>query len=69
MITASVIGGVSILGGTGTVIGSTLAAMLFGTIASAFVFVGISAYWRGAVIGVLILATVLADMARRRGLR
>ena len=29
VITASVIGGVSILGGTGTVIGSTLAAILF----------------------------------------
>ena len=66
VITAAVIGGVSILGGTGTVIGSTLAAVLFGTIESAFVFVGISAYWRGAVIGLLILATVLADMARRR---
>ena len=66
VITAAVIGGVSILGGTGTVIGSTLAAILFGAIDSAFVFVGISAYWRGAVIGLLILATVLADMARRR---
>ncbi len=66
VITAAVIGGVSILGGTGTVIGSTLAALLFGAIASAFVFVGISAYWRGAVIGLLILVTVLADMARRR---
>ncbi len=66
VITAAVIGGVSILGGTGTVIGSTLAAMLFGAIASAFVFVGISPYWRGAVIGSLILVTVLADMARRR---
>ena len=66
IITAAVIGGVSILGGTGTVIGSTLAAILFGTIESAFVFVGISAYWRGAVIGLLILVTVLADMARRR---
>ena len=60
------IGGVSILGGTGTVIGSSLAAVLFGAIASAFVFVGISAYWRGAVIGLLILITVLADMVRRR---
>lgn len=66
VITAAVIGGVSILGGTGTVVGSTLAAMLFGAIASAFVFVGISPYWRGAVIGTLILITVLADMARRR---
>ena len=69
IITAAVIGGVSILGGTGTVIGSTLAALLFGAIASAFVFVGISAYWRGAVIGLLILITVLADMIRRRGMR
>ena len=66
VITAAVIGGVSILGGTGTVIGSSLAAVLFGAIASAFVFVGISAYWRGAVIGLLILVTVLADMVRRR---
>ncbi|MFO1048592.1 MAG: hypothetical protein U1E52_11930 [Geminicoccaceae bacterium] len=34
IITASVVGGVSILGGTGTVIGSTLAAVLLAAIAS-----------------------------------
>lgn len=66
VITASVIGGVSILGGTGTVIGSTLAAILFATIGSALIFLNVSAYWLRAVLGLLILATVLADMARRR---
>jgi len=66
VITAAVIGGVSILGGTGTVIGSTLAAILFATIGSALIFVGVSAYWLRAVLGLLILATVLADIARRR---
>ncbi len=65
IITASVIGGVSILGGTGTVIGSTLAAILFAAIGSAMIFVNVSAYWLRAVIGFLILVTVLADMARR----
>ena len=65
IITASVIGGVSILGGTGTVIGSTLAAILFAAIGSAMIFVNVSAYWLRAVIGVLILVTVLVDMARR----
>jgi ribose/xylose/arabinose/galactoside ABC-type transport system permease subunit len=65
IITASVIGGVSILGGTGTVIGSTLAAVLFAAIGSAMIFVNVSAYWLRAVIGVLILVTVLVDMARR----
>lgn len=66
VITASVIGGVSILGGTGTVIGSTLAAILFAAIGSALIFLNVSAYWLRAVLGLLILATVLADMARRR---
>jgi ribose/xylose/arabinose/galactoside ABC-type transport system permease subunit len=65
IITASVIGGVSILGGTGTVIGSTLAAVLFAAIGSAMIFVNVSAYWLRAVIGLLILVTVLVDMARR----
>ena len=65
IITASVIGGVSILGGTGTVIGSTLAAILFSAIGSAMIFVNVSPYWLRAVIGVLILVTVLVDMERR----
>jgi ribose/xylose/arabinose/galactoside ABC-type transport system permease subunit len=66
IITASVIGGVSILGGSGTVVGSTLAAVLFSAIASALIFVNVSAYWLRAVLGLLILGTVLVDMARRR---
>ncbi|MGR9202191.1 ABC transporter permease [Rhizobium leguminosarum] len=66
VITAAVIGGVSILGGTGTVIGSTLASILFATIGSALIFTNVSAYWLRAVIGLLILVTVLADMVRRR---
>ncbi|MFT3989555.1 ABC transporter permease [Aestuariivirga sp.] len=66
IITASVIGGVSILGGTGTVIGSTLAAILFAAINSSLVFLNVSAYWLRSVLGLMILATVLADMARRR---
>ena len=65
IITASVIGGVSILGGTGTVIGSTLAAILFSAIGSAMIFVNVSPYWLRAVIGLLILLTVLVDMERR----
>ena len=66
VITASVVGGVSILGGTGTVIGSTLAAILLSAIGSALIFINISAYWLQAVQGTLILVTVLVDLARRR---
>ncbi len=66
IITASVVGGVSILGGTGTVIGSTLGAILIHVIPSAMIFASISDYWRQAVQGLLILITVLADLYRRR---
>lgn len=66
IITASVVGGVSILGGLGSVVGSTLAAILLAAIASSLIFVNVSPYWIRAVQGVLILATVLADLWRRR---
>src|ERR671919_1748296 len=66
IITASVVGGVSILGGTGTVIGSTLAAILIATIGSSLIFINVSPYWLRAVQGVLILLTVLADLWRRQ---
>lgn len=66
IITSSVVGGVSILGGTGTVIGATLAAILLNMIRSAMVFINVSPFWLQAVQGVLILATVLVDLLRRR---
>lgn len=66
IITASVVGGVSILGGTGTVIGSTLAAVLLAAIGSSLIFINVSPYWLKAVQGLLILLTVLADLMRRR---
>lgn len=66
IITASVVGGVSILGGVGTVVGSTLAAILLAAIGSSLIFINISPYWLRAVQGVLILLTVLADLWRRR---
>jgi ribose transport system permease protein/rhamnose transport system permease protein len=66
VITASVVGGVSILGGVGTVVGSTLAAILLAEIASALVFINVSPYWIHAVQGTLILLTVIVDIMRRR---
>jgi ribose/xylose/arabinose/galactoside ABC-type transport system permease subunit len=66
IITSAVVGGVSILGGKGTVIGATLAAILLNAIRSGMTFVGISPFWIQAVQGILILVTVLIDLIRRR---
>jgi rhamnose transport system permease protein len=66
IITAAVVGGVSILGGVGTVVGATLAAILIAEITSALVFINVSPYWTDALRGALILATVVADILRRQ---
>ena len=66
VITAAVVGGVSILGGVGSVVGATLAAILIAEITSALVFINVSPYWTDAVKGALILVTVIADILRRQ---
>ncbi len=65
VITSAVVGGVSILGGKGTVIGAMLAAILLNTIRSGMIFVNVSPFWIQAVQGLLILVTVLIDLVRR----
>lgn len=66
IITSAVVGGVSILGGKGTVIGATLAAILLNAIRSGMIFINVSPFWIQAVQGALILITVLIDLIRRR---
>lgn len=66
VITSTVIGGVSILGGTGTIIGALLGAVLLQTIGTALVFLHIRAEWFQTVQGSLILLTILLDVFRRR---
>ena len=65
VITAAVVGGVSILGGKGTVVGAMLAAILLSAIRSGMIFVNVSPFWIQAVQGILILVTVLVDLVRR----
>jgi len=66
VITSAVIGGVSILGGTGTIVGALLGAILLQTIGTALVFLHIRAEWFQTVQGSLILLTILLDVFRRR---
>src|SRR5258708_5481675 len=66
IITAAVVGGVSILGGVGAGVGSTFAPILIAEIASALVFVSISPSWIPPVQGGPLPLTVVADILRRR---
>jgi ribose/xylose/arabinose/galactoside ABC-type transport system permease subunit len=67
VIAAVVIGGTSILGGKGSVVGTLLGALLVSTIRNALVVVNASALYTGLILGGLILLTVALDLLRRKG--
>ena len=58
---AAVIGGVAIFGGSGSVYGAALGAMLLLTINRALPILGIQDFWQQAVIGVLIIGAIVLD--------
>jgi rhamnose transport system permease protein len=68
-VAASVVGGVNIFGGTGSVLGVVLGAFLLGTIENSLTLVRISPFWQLAAQGLLILTAVLADSAILRRLQ
>ena len=69
-IAAAVVGGVSVLGGTGTVMGAFLGAVLIGLLDQSLARVPqISEFWRDAILGALILFAVLVDVSVARRLR
>jgi len=68
-VAAAVVGGVSTLGGSGTVLGVILGAFLLGIINNALTLVQISPFWQLAAQGLLILLAVIADAAISRRLQ
>jgi len=61
VIAAVVVGGTSIRGGKGTLIGTLMGVVLLGVIGPALTFAGVSAYWEKAIHGIIILVAVASD--------
>ena len=61
VIAAVVVGGVAIFGGSGTVLGAALGALLLYTINTALVVVNVSSFWSMALAGALLLAAIAFD--------
>jgi rhamnose transport system permease protein len=64
VIAAVVVGGTSIAGGRGSLVGSLLGVILLSTAGPALVFLGSQAYWDRALQGLIILAAVAVDALR-----
>ena len=68
-ITAVVLGGTSLFGGRGVVIGSLVGALVVGVFRNGLTLMGVSSIYQVLVTGVLVILAVTADQLSRRGAR
>jgi ribose transport system permease protein len=67
VIAATIIGGASLKGGEGTVLGGFVGALLVGLINNALTLFGVDVYWQQFVIGATLLVAVLIDQLGKKG--
>ncbi|TYL48786.1 ABC transporter permease [Marinomonas sp. IMCC 4694] len=61
VIAACVIGGVSIVGGLGSVVGCVIGALFIGVVNNALPIIGVSPFWQMAISGLVIIIAVIAN--------
>ena len=63
-IAGAVVGGVSLFGGIGTILGAMIGAVMIASISNLMNVMNVSAYWQPLVIGVIILIGVIIDTTK-----
>lgn len=65
VIAAVVIGGTSLFGGYGTIIGSVVGLFIPAVLQNGFVITGVQPYWQQVAVGAVLIVAVYADQVRR----
>jgi ribose transport system permease protein len=66
VIAAVFVGGTSVLGGEGTILGVLIGAVIMQVLRNGLVLTGVSAYWLQAVQGLVIVLAIMFDQLRKR---
>ena len=64
-IAAVVIGGASLFGGSGTIIGTLIGALIIAVIQYGLVFINVEPFWQFVAVGMVIIVSVLIDQSQR----
>jgi ribose transport system permease protein len=65
-IAAVVLGGTSLFGGIGTVLGTVVGVFIPAVLQNGFVITGVEPFWRDVAVGAVLIAAVYLDQLRRR---
>ncbi len=65
-IAAAVLGGTSLNGGRGTIVGTIMGAFVIGFLADGLVLVGVSTFWQSVVKGAVIILAIVLEHAQQR---
>jgi ribose transport system permease protein len=65
VIAGTVIGGTSLFGGYGSILGTTIGLFIPTTLQNGFVIIGIQPFWQEVVVGAVLIAAVYVDQQRR----
>jgi len=65
-ITAVVLGGTSLFGGIGTIVGTVIGVFIPAVLQNGFVIVGVQPFWQSIAVGAFLVAAVYIDQLRRR---
>jgi len=61
-----VMGGTSLFGGRGTVVGTVIGVFIPAVLNSGLVILGVQTYWQSVAVGAVLIAAVYVDQIRRR---
>jgi ribose transport system permease protein len=65
VIAGTVIGGTSLFGGYGSILGTTIGLFIPSTLQNGFVIIGIQPFWQQVVVGAVLITAVYVDQQRR----
>jgi len=65
-VAAVVIGGTSLFGGVGTVVGTAVGVFIPAVLQNGFIIIGVQAYWQYVAVGAVLIVAVYVDQLRRR---
>jgi ribose transport system permease protein len=65
VIAAVVIGGTSLFGGVGTILGTVFGVFIPAVLQNGFIIVGVQPFWQQVAVGIVLVAAVYLDQLRR----